>query len=161
MKKSKKIVIICTMVALLVATTALNIILNDKANKASAVSGDNTDTVAVSHFDSYRADRTSSRNEQMLLLDGMIASETTDAVSKESAEALKLGLIETMESELVLEGLIKAQGFSDAVISMNDNSINVVVNSSELSSEQVAKILSVVVSETEYTPDQVVVYPYA
>ena len=160
MKKSKKIIIICTMVVLLVATTVLNIVLNDKA-KANTVSNDQTDVVTVSHFDSYRADRTSSRNEQMLLLDSMISSETTDVQSKESAEALKLELIETMESELVLEGLIKAQGFSDAVISMNDNSINIVVNSSELTESEVAKIVSVVVNETEYSPEQVVVYPYA
>lgn len=160
MKKSKKIIIICSMVILLVATTALNIILNDKASSAS-VATKNNNAVATSHFDSYRSDRESSRNEQMLLLNGLIESETASQESKESAETLKLELIATMEKELVLEGLIKAQGFDDAVISLNDNSVNIVVNSESLLAEDVAKILSIIVNETEYTPEQVVVYPYS
>ena len=65
-----------------------------------------------------------------------------------------------IERELVLEGLIKAQGFEDSVVTMSEDNINVVVSESELTSEQVSAILSVILQETEYNATQVVVVPY-
>ena len=69
-------------------------------------------------------------------------------------------LIDTLERDLVLEGLVKAQGFDDAVVTMSEDNINVVVSQSELTSEQVAGILSVILAETDYSAAQVVVIPY-
>ena len=77
-----------------------------------------------------------------------------------SANEKKLELIDMIERELVLEGLIKAQGFEDSVVTMSEDNINVVVSESELTSEQVSAILSVILQETEYNATQVVVVPY-
>ena len=55
---------------------------------------------------------------------------------------------------------MKAQGFEDAVVTMSEDNINVVVSQSELTNEQVSGILSVILQETDYTATQVVVVPY-
>lgn len=155
----KKIIIICAMVILLAATAYVNILLNNKT--LTPVNNDNDNIVEVSHFVTYRKDREDTRKETFAYLDSIINSETVSEQSKIEAEVMKLNLCTLMELELVVEGLIKYQGYDDAVVTMNSNNINIVVSSSELTSAQVAQILSIVTTETEYTADKVVVYPYS
>ena len=69
-------------------------------------------------------------------------------------------LLSNIDCELVVENLIKAKGFQDAVVTMSTNNINVIIQQEELTSEQVAQILGVILSETDYTPSQVVIVPY-
>ena len=65
-----------------------------------------------------------------------------------------------METELVLEGLIKAKGFKDCVVTMSTENVNVVVMDEELTLEESAQILDIIVSETDYTAPNVVIIPY-
>ena len=67
----------------------------------------------------------------------------------ENAVDQKLALVSLMESELVLEGLIKAKGFQDVAVTMSSASenVNVVVKTDELSQEDVAQIYSILAEE--------------
>ena len=53
-----------------------------------------------------------------------------------------------MESELKIEGLLVASGFSDAIVTVQEGSVNVVIKAAEISKEQAAKILEIVKDET-------------
>ena len=53
-----------------------------------------------------------------------------------------------MEKELTIENLIKAKGFADAAVTFHYGSVNVVVDCTELTNEQVAQILDIVTRET-------------
>ena len=75
------------------------------------------------------------------------------------AESKKLSLISNMETELVTEGLIKAQGFEDCIVTSSSSSVNVVVKAGELSSSEVAKIVSIVKEQTGASIDNIKIIP--
>ena len=156
---AKKVIVLCSMVALLIVTGTLNFVLNDKIVQSG--NDGNTVTTAETFFTSCRAGRETARAEEFALLDAILSSDTSTEELIASANEKKLELIDVIERELVLEGLVKAQGFEDAVVTMSEDNINVVVSQSELTSEQVAGILSVILSETDYNATQVVVVPYS
>lgn len=156
---AKKVIVLCSMVALLIVTGTLNFVLNDKIVRSG--NDGNTVTTAETFFTSCRAERETARAEEFALLDAILSSDTSTEELIASANEKKLELIDVIERELVLEGLVKAQGFEDAVVTMSEDNINVVVSQSELTSEQVAGILSVILSETDYNATQVVVVPYS
>ena len=157
LSKKKKIFIISGFCLLLILTGVLNIILNNKI--VTNTNGGETVTTG-NFFSTYRTDRTDTRNEEILYLDAIIASSSASAESKSAAEAKKAELIALMETELALEGLIKAKGFEDCVVTISTENVNVVVKDAELTVEDAAQILNIVVTETTFNAPDVVVIPY-
>ncbi len=152
MKKRTKIIILTVMIVLLGVTGYLNIVLNNSITEPT-----NT-TTTTSYFVSYRNDRETSRDQQMLYLDAIIDNENSTEEAVQNAENQKLELIAEMEKELAVEGLIKALGFSDCVISIGEK-INVVVDSSELTAGEVAQIKTTVMEQLGVEPKNIVVIP--
>ena len=143
--KKSKIFVLVGMIALLVVTGVLNIYLNKTAEKANAGTDDNL--VSSDFFATYRTDRTETRNQTITYLDAIISNESSsEAIAQ--AESDKLALTAAMDTELVLEGLIKAAGFEDAVVTSSTENINIIIKSPSLTSEQVAKVLEIVTAET-------------
>ena len=140
MKKRTKIIILSLMIVLLGVTGYLNIALNNSVRETG------TNVATTSYFTSYRNDRETSRDQQILYYDAIIDSSSSSATAIETAEATKLKIIGNMEKELAVEGLIKSKGFTDCVISistLNDN-VNVVVKAASLTENEVAQITTIV-----------------
>lgn len=156
----KKIIVVFSMVALLIATGCLNYFLNVKAsnstNKGDGLDGATTPTF----FQTYRTDRESTRDQEIAYLDEIIASATSTETAIQNAEAQKLNITTSMETELVLEGLIKAKGFKDCIVTISTENVNIVVMDDELTLEEAAQILNIVEKETSYTAPDVVIIPY-
>lgn len=155
----KKIIVLVCLLCLLVATGCLNYFLSARKNAQTdepAVSQD----ANLTFFESYRADRTNTRAQEMLYLEDVIASSTSDEATRTSAQQKKLSLVDTMETELCLEGLIKAKGFEDCIVTITNNNVNVVVQSQDLTLADSAMILSIIVDETGYSANNVIVIPY-
>ena len=142
MKKRTKIIILSLMVVLLGVTGWLNIALNKSATET------NTQVTTSSYFATYRSDRQSTRDQEILYYDAII--DNGDPT---------LELISNMEKELAVEGLIKAQGFEDCVISLTGSKINVVVKASELSETEVAQISSIVTEQLNVALKNIVIIP--
>ncbi len=157
MSKKKKIVLLSVMVALLVVSGVMNFVLN---SNTAPVTGNEDALSASSFFSAYRTDRESTRAQTMLELDAIIASVDTSESAKTAAEEMKLKLCANMQTEFDLEALIKAKGFSEAVVSIGSQNINVLVNDSSLESAEVAQILSIVVEETGVSVSNVKITPY-
>lgn len=155
--RTKKILVLSVMVALLVATGVLNWALNDRLTTSDPI---DAGVVTETFFAAYRSDREAARESEFLYLDAIITSETSSAEAKSAAEEQKLGLVERMESELQLEALVKAKGFDDAIVTMSDSGVNVVVGAAELTAEQAAQIYDIIRSETESTAGDVKIIPY-
>ena len=64
-----------------------------------------------------------------------------------------------MEKEITLEGLLKAKGFSDAVVTIRENSVNVVVEEAEIDEKKAAQILEIVQRETGEDSSNIKVLP--
>ena len=155
LSKKKKIFIICGFCLLLAVTGILNIVLNNKAT--SEVDGNVV--TSGNFFATYRVDREETRQQEILYLDAIIANASSSAEAKQTAETKKAEIVALMEKELVVEGLIKAKGFEDVVVSSTATAINVIVKSAELQAEEVAQIVEIIQSQTEYSLDNIKIIP--
>ncbi|HKL73904.1 MAG TPA: SpoIIIAH-like family protein [Clostridia bacterium] len=152
----KKIIILVSLVLLLVATGCLNYFLTLKGKTNDPIDVDATPTF----FSSFRDDRTNTRAQEILYLDDIIANANSDESTITSAQDKKLGLVDIMETELSLEGLIKAKGFEDCVVTITSENVNVVVMDAELSVEEAAQVLDIIVKQTNYIAKNVYIIPY-
>ena len=155
MKKRTKIIIISAMMLLLGVTGYLNVVLNNQVSNGGT---DNVVTTA-NYFQTYRTDRESTRDQEMLYYDAIISSENSTESAIQSAEEAKLSLIGQMEKELVVEGLIKAKGFEDCIVTISDSNVNAVVKTKELSSNEVAQIVSVIQSQLSVGIENIKIIP--
>lgn len=157
MKKRTKIIIVSAMVLLLGVTGYLNVMLN---NSVSSNKGQNNNTVPTSsYFQTYRSDRESTRDQEMLYYDSIISSESSSESAIKNAEEAKLSLVSQMEKELVVEGLIKAKGFDDCVVSISNSNVNAVVKAVDLTSSQVAQIVSIIQSQFSISFENIKIIP--
>ena len=152
----KKIIVLCTMVLLLVVTGVLNFFIGQKLP-----SGDPNDgNTVTTFFASHRTNRESARAEEIAYLDAIISSEASSEAAKTEAEAQKQLLCKNIETELVLEGLIKAHGFENVIVTMSTSNCNVIIKSDELTKEQVGQVKGIITEETDYLPTQLVIVSY-
>lgn len=158
MTKTKKIIIISSMVFVLVCAAVLNIVLleqNNDGNEQNVVASGN-------FFETYRLNRQTMRAEEMTELEAVISLVGTEyEEARVEATAQKLKLVELMETELILESLIKAKGYEDVVVNMGiySDNINIMVKAENLTREDTAVIYGVVVAETNVSPDMIKIIP--
>ncbi len=138
MKKRTKIIILAVMVVLLGVTGYLNVALNNSAQDVP------TQTTTASYFASYREDRESRRDQELLYYQAIAESPDSTAEAVQAANAARQALIEQMDTELVIEGLIKGLGFNDCVITMSTSNVNVLVDADTLTEAEVTQIVDVV-----------------
>ena len=122
------------------------------------VSGQEEDATAVSnYFDTARLSRQQSRDNALSLLREAAEQEGAEqaAVAEANQTIQTLAGYSVLESQI--ENLVIAKGYADCVAFMGENGISVVVSAAEdgLQTEDVAKITDIVLSETEYTADQI------
>ena len=154
-KISRKAIVISAMVLLLLVTGLLNwkYISN---NNAIAENKDPVQDVATSNFfTTYKNERMTNREEEIIYLDSVIANASTDTETINEAQQMKMEIVANMELESTLEGLLVAKGFEDAIVTFGSTSVNVVVKDAELTSAKVAQILDIVTTETQYTASEV------
>lgn len=156
MSKKKKIIVMSSLVFLLALTAVLNVLL---AQNRSAV-GDEVVTTA-NYFATYRSERTTTRSEELLQLDSIIA--LYDETSEEYAEAVaaKMEIVTAMEQELQLETMIKSLGFSDTVVSigMDSENVNVFINSDELDMDTALSIYDMLRNEAGVDAGNIIIMP--
>ena len=117
--------------------------------QVSAQSGSQTD-----FFAAYRDERDSVRTQELAYLDAIVA-QGADTETLSDAQKQKLELVNAMETELTVENLVRAKGFSDVIVSIHKGNISVVVGAESLNDEQVAQILDIVLRETGKSAENV------
>ena len=155
MSKTKKIIVMSSLVLLLAVTAVLNVVL--VRNKTA-----NGDTVAVSnYFTTYRSERTTTRSEELVQLDSVIALYDESSEKYTEAVNLKMKIVEIMEKELELETMIKSKGFSDAVVSIgiDSDNVNVFINSNELDMQTALSIYNCLKDEASVDPLNIIIMP--
>ena len=122
------------------------------------VSGQEEDATAVSnYFDTARLSRQQSRDNALSLLREAAEQEGAEQAAVDEANQTIQTLAGYSVLESQIENLVIAKGYADCVAFMGENGISVVVSAAEdgLQTEDVAKITDIVISETEYTADQI------
>ena len=156
MSKKKKVIILSCMIALLAVTAVCNFVLSSSTGTPA------TQTVtAANYFTQYRTERVSSRNEQILQLDAIIESSEVGSETHTNALNQKLRITENMENELMLENLIRANGYTDVVVTIGVSSenVNVIIGDEELSKDEALLIYTILQDEIAATPEFVKIIP--
>ena len=158
MSKGKKIALIVSMVVVLVVAAVVNVTLLTKKTDDPT----NGDTVQTSFFASSRLDRQTTRNYEIAELNAILAMEGDEyAEARQNALIRKQQIINAMETELLLETLLKAQGFNDVLVTVNStlDNISVIVDKSDLTRADTVRIYNIVATEASVTPDYVKILP--
>ena len=157
MSKTKKFVIMSGLLLLLAVTAIFNFVLAGSVN-GNADSGDVT---AANYFSTYRTERSSTRNEEILQLDSILASTESGSEAYQNAIALKMQIVEMMERELLLETYIKSIGYEDVVVSigLDSDNVNVFVNAESLAYNDFLTIYNILTTEAGCDPANVNIMP--
>lgn len=163
-KKVGRYLLLAGLIVVLIGVGYLNFALGTDpgAGDQTAEAGDvadseiegalSADDLAVMSSDNYFADyktnRESVRNKEVSYLDSIISDETSDAETVKDAQDQKIEIVQQMENELTIEGLLMASGFEDAIVTVQTGSVNVVLKAKEITKEDAAKVLEIVRQET-------------
>ena len=160
-KKTGKILLLAGLIVVLIAVGYINYAIgnnntDDMASNTNDLNVDGamqSDDLAVmsseSFFEDYKTQRQSTRDSEVAVLDSIIDNENSDAETIKDAQERKIEIVEAMESELTIEGLLASTGFVDAIVTVQTGSVNVVLKASEISKEEAAQILEIVRQETD------------
>lgn len=112
------------------------------------------------YFISTRIDRTNQYAEQIESYERILLGENTSEEQKEKAQAEIEKINGIRNSIMIAENLIRLKGFEEAVILVNENSINVIVASDNLSATEVAQIQSIIMNEFSTNLEMVHIISY-
>ena len=113
-------------------------------------SGEAADSSA--YFAQARLDKQAAEVLQSMYQGGDL---TKDELAAVEVDAMKMGGY--IESENKIESMLKAQGFEDALCYLSDSSANIIVKTPGLDAAGAAKIKSTLLSEAEFTNDQITI----
>lgn len=100
-------------------------------------------------------EQTRARNKETLL--EIINNVNISEEQKQEAIDNMIAITDVAERETAAEILLESKGFEDVVVSITENSVDVVVNTAELSEAQRAQIEDIVVRKTGVSPDAIVI----
>ncbi|MBS3983705.1 MAG: SpoIIIAH-like family protein [Dethiobacter sp.] len=112
-------------------------------------------------FVEYRLQRDRVRGKELEMLNGMIGNPDISQEGKKQAEAQLLALVETMEKELLVENMLKAHGFADAVFFYRGRMTNVVVQAENLKDQEFLQIAEMVSGVTGVEMEEVTVVEHS
>ncbi|MBN4062779.1 MAG: stage III sporulation protein AH [Alkaliphilus sp.] len=112
---------------------------------------------STTFFIESKLHRDKKRSEMISNLNEIINNQLTSENIRTQAQETKLLVIVNTEREMLVENMIVAKGFTDAIVYISDQRINIVVNTASLNEEDVAKIVDIVKRETEITLDNIII----
>ena len=108
------------------------------------------------YFATARLSRKQARDSAISMLEEAEVDENaTEDVLNEASQTLQVLAAYTV-AESQIESLVTAKGYADCVAFMGADSVSVVVSDADgLDAADVARIKDIVITETEYTPNQI------
>lgn len=100
-------------------------------------------------------EQTRAKSKEMLL--NMIENDSIDASSKKQAEQKVLQLTDNMELETQIEQLLGAKGFTNSVVSISNDSLDVLLAKESLTDVEKAQVEDIIMRKTDMDLDQIVI----
>ena len=111
------------------------------------------------YFVQAKLEREQSRASQKDMLTEMINNSNVDEAKKQECADNLLEIQQRIEKETAAEAMIESKGFSEAYVRIDDDTVDVVVNKSELSDTELAQIMDIVTRKTGMKESQVRISP--
>lgn len=116
-------------------------------------------SINASYFASAKLTREQNRaREKASLMEMMDSDKLSDEVKQKAVDSY-LALNEISEKENATELLLGAKGFEDAVVTIVDDSVEVVINAPTITEQQIAQIESIVKRKTDVAAENIVISP--
>ena len=124
---------------------------------SEGLTGVSGEVSAGNYFDTARLSRQQSRDNALALLREASTQESADQAALDEANRAIQTLAGYTMLESKIENLVVAKGYADCVAFMGENGVSIVVAAAEdgLQTEDAAKIMDIVLSETDYKADQI------
>lgn len=133
--------------------------LDSASSNLDQISESANKNVAVSYFLEEKMLREQSRAAQVEQLTEYVANESLDKDSKAKAAENLLLIQERIEKESGAESLLRAKGFKDVFVRMDNDTVDVVVNKTQLTDEEIAQIEEIVHRKTGYSVGKIKITP--
>jgi len=111
--------------------------------------------IASGIFTAYREEREINRSRSIDALKEIVENKNTSQATRDEAQKQIIKLTEITNQEMIIENLIKAKGFQDAVVMIGNGIVNVIVQADKLSEEEVAQIVEIVSRQTGVSLDNI------
>lgn len=109
------------------------------------------------YFIESKLERDKKRSEMISYLNDIINNQYTSEDLRNQASKMKMDVVASTDKELLIENMIMAKGFYDAVVYLSGDSISIVVHSEGLTDQEVAQIVDIVRRETDISMDNIVI----
>lgn len=125
----------------------------------AAVIEDNSDeaieTAGASFFSEYRIERDKNRSKEVEMWQDIINSDKAEDNYKDMAQQELVKIVALTDKEMIIENLIVARGFNDALVFLTDDTATVIVEAKELTPSNIAQIQDIVVRKTKLEPKNI------
>lgn len=118
-------------------------------------------TISSDFFASAKLNREQTRAKNKEMLMEIVDNKNLTESQKQDALNNIIKLTEVSEMETATETLLSAKGFDGTVVSIVDNSVDVVVNAKDLTEQQIAQIQDIVKRKTSISSENIVITPVA
>lgn len=115
-------------------------------------------TASADYFINARVSREQLRAKNKETLMGILENASVSEADKSKATQEIINLTSISEKENATETLLEAKGYSDTVVSIDEN-VNVVVNATSLNEQDIAQIEDIIKRETGVEVTEIVIYP--
>ncbi|HYE84198.1 MAG TPA: SpoIIIAH-like family protein [Clostridia bacterium] len=123
-------------------------VIEDNSNEA-------IETAGASFFSEYRLERDKNRSKEVEMWQDIINSEKAEENFKTMAQQELVKIVALTEKEMIIENLIVARGFNDALVFLTDDTATVIVEAKELTPSNIAQIQDIVVRKTKLDPKNI------
>lgn len=117
------------------------------------------DNVASDYFEATKLSReqTRAKNKEKLL--ELVNSKSASDDQKEQAMNEIVSMTEVHEKETATENLLAAKGFEEVLVTIVDDSVDVIVNVEKLNEQQIAQIEEIVKRKLECASNKIAISP--
>lgn len=92
-------------------------------------------------------------------LQNIIDDENLTEEQKEEAVSAMVTMTELSEKEVAIESLLASKGFENVVVSLNENSADVIVDGTDLTDAKIAQIEDIVVRKAQIEASEIIITP--
>lgn len=106
-----------------------------------------------------RIDREQIRSKNKETLLKVINDETVSEKEKTSAVEAMVEITKSSELENIIETLLEAKGFSNVIVTLSDNQVDVIIDEQEITDQKRAQIEETIKRKTDISADKIVITP--
>lgn len=131
--------------------------VSSKENAGEAVLVSNM--VSGGFFEEAKLSREQTRAKNKETLTSLVNNANISDAQKNKAMNEIMKMTEVSEKETATENLLAAKGFQESVVTISEESVDVIVNAEDLTEQQIAQIADVVKRKTGCEADKIVISP--